>query len=133
MPLTLDKMQMLASKGKMSRRDFVQLSLAAGFTVAAAKDMFVSAVRAEPKDGGFFRIGTGHGSTTDSLDPATWNNGFTADIGTSIVGDTLVEMDQNNDFVPWLAESFESSSTRYRPRVQLCLQEQAGGCATDRS
>ena len=59
----------LAGQGKLSRRDFVQLALAAGLTVTAANAMFVRAVRAEPKKGGTLKIGLAHGATTDSLDP----------------------------------------------------------------
>jgi len=35
------KMKRLAQKAKMSRRDFVQLALAAGVTAAMAETMFV--------------------------------------------------------------------------------------------
>jgi hypothetical protein len=42
----------LAGQGKVSRRDFVQLALAAGITAASANAMFVTAVRADPKKGG---------------------------------------------------------------------------------
>ena len=65
----LDMAAKLARKGRVSRRDFVQLALAAGFTAAAADTMFTTAARAEPKKGGHFRMGMGHGATTDSLDP----------------------------------------------------------------
>src|SRR5882724_3334712 len=46
----------LAGQGKVSRRDFIQLALAAGLTVTAANAMFVRAVRAEPKKGGTLKI-----------------------------------------------------------------------------
>src|SRR5215510_5150355 len=59
-------------RGKISRREFVQLALAAGFTVAAAEAMFTKAARAEPKKGGHFKVALGHGSTSDTLDPATY-------------------------------------------------------------
>ncbi len=52
----------LAGRGKVSRRDFVQLALAAGLTLAAANTMFAKAVRAEPKKGGTLRIGLAHGA-----------------------------------------------------------------------
>ncbi len=55
----------------------MQLALAAGLTVSTAQGLFVEAVRAAPKKGGTFKMGIGHGSTTDSLDPATWENAFT--------------------------------------------------------
>ncbi len=109
--MRMQEMRKAVDKGKMSRRDFIQLSMAAGFTLAAAKELYVDTARAEPKKGGTFRAGIGHGSTTDSLDPATWENSFTGDIGTGLVGDPLVEIDQTNNVVPALAESFESSPT----------------------
>lgn len=65
-------MKKLAAKGKMSRRDFVQLAIAAGVTAVAAETMFVKAVLAEPKKGGRFRMAVGSGATTDTLDPATF-------------------------------------------------------------
>ena len=45
----------LAGRGKMSRREFTQLALASGLTLAAANTMFSTAARAEPKKGGTFK------------------------------------------------------------------------------
>ena len=67
----------------MSRRDFVQLALAAGVTATAGNLMFTKAARAEPKKGGNLKIGLGHGATTDSLDPGTYPDQFT---GTALLG-----------------------------------------------
>jgi len=97
----------LVGQGKVSRRDFMQLALAAGFTAAASNAMFVKAARAEPKKGGHLKMAVGHGQTTDSLDPATWTNGFTFGFGKSIMGAPLVQISQKNEPVPHLAESFE--------------------------
>ncbi len=47
----------LAGRGKISRREFTQLALASGLTLAAANTMFSTAVRAEPKKGGTFKLG----------------------------------------------------------------------------
>ena len=69
--LKLQSAAKLAAKGRVSRRDFVQLALAAGLTATAANAMFVQAVRAEPKKGGTLKIGIGDGAATDSLDPGT--------------------------------------------------------------
>ena len=66
---TLEQAKKLVSKGRMSRRDFVQLAVASGVTAVAADKLFVTAARAEPKKGGTFKIGIGHGATTDSMDP----------------------------------------------------------------
>ena len=108
--MKLDDMKLQVARGRMSRREFVQLSLVAGLTVSTAESLFTQTVRATPKKGGSFKMGNGHGSTTDTLDPATWENGFTINIGTGIIGDQLCSVDQKNDVVPSLAESFESSN-----------------------
>ncbi len=47
----LDLASQLAARGKMSRRDFLQLAMAAGLSVPAAHAMFSEAARAEPKTG----------------------------------------------------------------------------------
>ena len=59
----------MAARGKVSRRDFIQLALAAGMTVAAADKLFVTAARAEPKKGGRLRMGLGHGATRSRIEP----------------------------------------------------------------
>src|SRR5262245_818342 len=97
----------LAGRGKVSRRQFVQLALAAGFTAAAAETLFVKAARAEPKKGGSFRMGVGHGATTDSLDPATYPDQFTGTMGWGAIGNSLTEMNAKGEIEPDLAESFE--------------------------
>jgi peptide/nickel transport system substrate-binding protein len=108
MAMDLKTMQSLARRGRMGRRDFIQMALAAGMTVTAAEGLFVTAARAEPKKGGKFRAGIGHGQTSDSLDPATWANAFSADVG-FVLGSCLTGIDQKNNVVPDLAESFEPS------------------------
>jgi len=101
--------QKAISKGKLSRRDFLQFALASGVTLAAANAMFVKAARAEPKKGGTFRLGTGHGATTDTLDPALWTNNLQANMSFGVFGAQLVHIDQKNAVQPHLAESIEPS------------------------
>jgi peptide/nickel transport system substrate-binding protein len=95
--------------GKLSRRDFIQFVLASGATLGAANLMFAQAARAEPKKGGNFKVAVGHGQTVDSLDPATWSNGFTFHFGKSLFAAPLVQVDSKNTAVPHVAESFEPS------------------------
>jgi len=109
MTISLDRMKILVSHGKISRRDFAQLSLAAGMTAAAGENLFNATARATPKKGGHFKAGVGHGETTDTLDPATWGNGMIANVG-YIAFDYLVEIDTSNDVAPGLAESWDSSA-----------------------
>ncbi|HHN73535.1 MAG TPA: ABC transporter substrate-binding protein, partial [Thermopetrobacter sp.] len=49
------------------------------------------------------------GSTTDSLDPATWSNQFMADAGLGVYGDMLFEIDPDFEVRPNLVESWERS------------------------
>lgn len=107
--MKIEDMMRQAGKGKMSRREFVQMAMVAGSTATIAQKMFVQAARAEPKKGGLFRAAIGHGSTTDSLDPATWNNSFDGDIGQGFLGNMLLTIDQKNRAVPDLSESYEST------------------------
>jgi peptide/nickel transport system substrate-binding protein len=99
----------LAGQGRVSRRDFVQLALAAGLTVTAANAMFVKAVRAEPKKGGTLKIGIGHGATTDSMDPGLYPDQFTGTALWGTLANSLTEIDAKGNVVPDLAESFEPS------------------------
>jgi peptide/nickel transport system substrate-binding protein len=107
--MDLNKMNSLAGLGRMRRRDFIQLGLAAGLSVALADGMFARAAKAQAKRGGKLRIGIGAGSTTDSLDPATYTNAFMGDVGEGFIGATLTRIDQQNLTQPHLAESFEPS------------------------
>ncbi len=107
------------SKGKLSRRDFIQFALASGVTLAAANTMFVKAARAEPKQGGTFKVGLGHGSTTDSLDPATWAHGFNFAFGKSTFGAPLTQLDPKAEVKMHVAESFEPSDGAKKWVVKL--------------
>ena len=105
----LKKMYTLATKGKVSRREFIQFALASGLTVAAAETLFVRAAQAEPKKGGFARFGLAHGATTDSLDPGTY-----PDTGTQVpfwgsMSNSLTEVDAHGNIVGDLAESMEAA------------------------
>ena len=99
----------LAGRGKISRREFTQLALASGLTLAAANTMFAKAARAEPKKGGNLRIGLAHGATTDSLDPGLYYDQFTGTAAWGTLSNSLTELDPAGNAVPDLAESFEPS------------------------
>jgi peptide/nickel transport system substrate-binding protein len=96
-----------AVKGKISRRDFLHVAIAAGLAAPAANLMFVKAARSQAKPGGHFRAGLGHGATTDTFDPATWAHGMNFGWGRSLTGATLTRIDQKGGVVPYLAESYE--------------------------
>ncbi len=77
------------------------LLLGTGMRPAFAQD--------EPKRGGTLRVGKGHGQTSDSLDPATWESGFIIAMGFAIYN-RLTEVDADGSLIPELAESWEASN-----------------------
>jgi len=95
--------------GKISRRQFIMTALAAGATLPMAMSMATSAVAATPKKGGRLRQGLGYGSTTDTLDPGTSENGFTQALHYTY-GNHLTEVGSDGSLIPELAESFEPSA-----------------------
>jgi len=99
----------LAARGKVSRRDFVQLALAAGLTASAGNLMFVKAVRAEPKKGGDLKLGISQGATTDTLDPGLYYDEYTGTAFWGTMSNSLTEIDTKGNAIPDFAESFEPS------------------------
>lgn len=66
------------------------------------------AFAAGPTKGGRLRLGLSGGSTSDSLDPATYASGGVL-IGIWAFANNLAEVDENGDIIPELAESWETS------------------------
>jgi peptide/nickel transport system substrate-binding protein len=93
----------------IKRRDFIQLAVAAGLTVSMADSMFSKAMAAVPKQGGRFRMGISWGSTTNSLDPATYLDNYMFTVGLTIRS-LLAQVDPNGNIETDLAESFEPSN-----------------------
>ena len=96
----------LLEGGKISRRDFMGRALALGATAALASSMAAKAVMAAPKKGGRLRLGIGHGSTTDTLDAATFLHLYMQTVGGAIYN-KLTEVSNSGGLVPELAESWE--------------------------
>jgi len=103
----LELAKKLAGKRKVSRRDFVQLAIAAGLTIPAANALFTQSVRAEPKKGGSARFGLAHGATTDTLDPGNYVDTFPQCAFWGALSNSLTEVDAKGNVVPDFAESFE--------------------------
>ena len=61
--------------GQIDRRTFVRSLLATSVALPTALSIAGSVEAATPKRGGLLRVGMGHGSTTDTLDPGTHENG----------------------------------------------------------
>jgi peptide/nickel transport system substrate-binding protein len=105
-----EELQQAAFTKRVSRRDFMRRAAALGISTALATGVLSRAGYAqEPKKGGTFKIGLGHGATTDSLDPATYPDQMTGTVGWGASGNSLTEMDAAGNIVGDLAESFEPS------------------------
>ena len=105
----LDHLQIEHALGRLSRRDFVGRALALGVSAAAAQTLVLGAeaLAAETaRKGGTLRIGLGGGSTTDSLNPLSWNDSVMIDVGFGLFNG-LVENSAENRPVPELAERYE--------------------------
>ncbi|MDH5513220.1 MAG: ABC transporter substrate-binding protein, partial [Gammaproteobacteria bacterium] len=104
----LEQYRRLLAAGRMTRRDFVQRAMALGATTALATSMAGRALAATPNKGGTLRLGIGHGSTTDTLDPATYTDLYMQVVGNAAYN-YMTEVSNNGDLVPELAESWDVS------------------------
>ncbi len=94
--------------GQMSRRDFIQGSMAAGLGLTAAMTMAKTVQAQTAKRGGSLRVGLAAGATTDTLDPGLYEAGFMIPLGMAING-YLTDIDTTSTVRPSVAESWESS------------------------
>ncbi|MEL6279295.1 MAG: ABC transporter substrate-binding protein [Pseudomonadota bacterium] len=68
----IDRLAEEARKGRISRRNFMHYSLAAGLTASSATGLWTTTAMAQPKPGGVFRLGAHDGNTSDTHDPGTY-------------------------------------------------------------
>src|SRR5919112_3685624 len=107
-------------KGRISRREFMGRAAALGVGAAMATTMLSRVgLAAEPKKGGFARIGLAHGATTDSLDPGTYPDTFAQSAFWGAMSNSLTEIDAKGNLVNDLAESFESADGAKKWVVKL--------------
>ncbi len=103
----LKKAETLAKRSAVSRRDFIQLAIAAGFTIPAAEALFMSKAYAAPKKGGTLRMGMEGGSASDSLDPSTYADSVMIAASLACMN-CLVEFDSAGNPTGELFESWEA-------------------------
>lgn len=105
----LNHLLSLATKGKMSRREFVSRAGAIGVSAAVAGTLLTTAARADtPVKGGVLRAGVQGGQSTDSLDPALAASPAPFLIN-STWGETLVEVNEKNEVIMRLATEVSSN------------------------
>ncbi|TJV97106.1 MAG: ABC transporter substrate-binding protein [Mesorhizobium sp.] len=96
--------------GRLSRRDFLGRAAALGVGAAFANGLIATAVRAQgPVKGGTLKAGMQGGSSTDSIDPATWESQVPIMVGYQI-GDCLLSISPTAEIVPRVAEEIGSSA-----------------------
>ena len=106
----LDYYSRLLTLGKISRREFMGRAVALGATTALASSMASRAVKAaEPKKGGRLRQSLTGGGTGDTLDPAQILDSYMINVSFGMLRNNLTEIDQNNNLIGELAESWEAS------------------------
>jgi peptide/nickel transport system substrate-binding protein len=106
----LDRLTDLAKAGRVTRRQFHDRAAQLGVGAAAATSILGRAASAQtPNQGGDLVIGLDGAGATDSLDPATYTATYMQTVGYQF-GNCLVELDENNQVIPELAESWESNA-----------------------
>ncbi len=103
-----EQMKRALALGRMDRRSFMAAALGAGFTLSAASLMASEALASEPKQGGTLRVGFQQGATSDSMDPATFNNDFMFALGYAVFN-SLIELGPDGSARPDLVEHFEAT------------------------
>jgi peptide/nickel transport system substrate-binding protein len=98
-----------AGRGRMSRREFIQLAMAAGIAAGTADAMFSSAKAATPAKGGDLRLGISWGATSNTLDPGPILDSYMGTVNLTIRS-LLAEVDEKGNVGTDLAESFEPSN-----------------------
>ena len=91
----------------MTRRGLLKSGMAmtaAGLILPAGMAM----AQAEPKKGGVFRAGIGHGSSTDGYDPGLWDQLYVQTFAAAR-HNYLIEIGADGALVPEIAESWESA------------------------
>ena len=106
----LKEIEKLFTQGKITRRDFLTQASAIGIGAVMLPTLLTTpAIASSPVKGGRFRQALGSGSTTDTLDPATYMDDYVFSLGWQI-RNNLVEVDHKGNAIPELAESFEAMS-----------------------
>lgn len=106
---SLMNLERLYAENRLSRRHFLEGAAALGLSAAAAS-MYVGSVKAAtPKNGGHAKFGFDSGSTSDSLDPVTFDSVFNQTLGYGTLRSSLTEITNENKLGPEIAESWEAS------------------------
>ena len=107
--MTNSKKAVILDNKRSDRRKFLKASAFGISTIATGFLPFCSGHAASPRPGGRIRVGLGHGSTTDSLDPAAvGSNGFMGVLNYAN-HNHLCDVGNSGALEPELAETWEGS------------------------
>lgn len=98
--------EIFAGRG-INRRNLLQGATALGAAGLILPASMRAAAASEPKRGGTFHVGIGHGNTTDGYDPGLWDNLY-AQVFAAARHNQLIEIAADGQLVPEIAESWES-------------------------
>ncbi len=86
----------------------------------------------EPKRGGSFRIGSGHGSSTDSTDPTTYENGFTTLMALGGIHNYLTAIGPDGQMEAELAEEWtpNADASQWTFKIRQGVEYHNGGTVT---
>ena len=116
---SIKQLEKQLAEGQISRREFISRAGAFGLAAAVPGALLGTAAHAQtPKQGGRLRIGSAHGSTTDSLDPATFENGYMGMLNYA-VNNQLAEVAPDGELVGEVAESWEASPDARTWRLKI--------------
>lgn len=93
---------------QIDRRGFLMGATALGLSVSAAGVLADKAAAATPKTGGLFRAAASQGQTTDTLDPAKFNNQYQILVSYTL-RNNLTELSSADELRGELAETWEAS------------------------
>ena len=105
----IDELNIKLARGEISRREFMSRTLALGVATTLPAAMFSGPASAMSKKGGHFRMGKAHGQTTDTLNPGTFENGFTIAMSHAFNG-YLTQVGKDGSVQPDVAESWEATA-----------------------
>lgn len=110
----------LSPSNSLSRRKFLAMGAALGASSLLPGSMFTRNVFAStPKKGGLLRVGMAGGSTTESLDPSTFDDVFVQMTSLGFLRNPLVEIDYKGNAIPELAQSWEAIPNAARWVINL--------------
>ena len=105
----IDRLADAARQGRISRRDFMHYSVAAGLTATTATGLWTSKAMAQPKSGGIYKVAQHDGNTSDQHDPGKYQSNFEIAYGHTVRA-YLTMINQDGTLGPDVASEWSASA-----------------------